>query len=120
MALLGDILGTARASAGAFQSWLVTSDPQLAREVSAVAAREGLTPAGFVRSAVADFSRLASEEDWATLVSSLRDSENPGTICLLAMVHWRLTVRGCSDHSFGKVSHEEGAEHERLESRSAG
>lgn len=120
MALLGDILGAARASAGSFQSWLATSDPELAREVSAVAAREGLAPAGFVRSAVADFSRLASEEDWATLMSSLRDSEDPGTTCLLAMVHWRLTVRGCSDHAIGTASHKEGAAHERLESRSAG
>ena len=42
-----------------------------------------------------------SEEDWATLTSSLKNTEDPGTTCLVAMVHWRLTVSGCSEHSFG-------------------
>lgn len=104
MTTLGDILATASASAGSFQAWLESSHPEFAREISAAAARESLTPAGFVRSAVADFSRLASEQDWASLVSSLRNSEDPGTVCLLAMVHWRLTARGCGDHSFAKAS----------------
>ena len=98
--MMGDLLAAARRSAGAFQSWLEQSDPALATAVAAAAAREGAGPAGFVRAAVADFSRFASEEDWATLTSSMRDSGEPGTVCLLAMVHWRLTARGCGDHSF--------------------
>jgi hypothetical protein len=115
MATLGDLLGAARRSTGAFNAWLEASDPDLAGEVSAASAREGLSPAGFVRSAVADFSRFASEEDWATLVSSMRDDADPGTICLLAMVHWRLTVRGCEDHSIRQTDHHhhEGAADER-------
>ena len=112
MALLGDLLTEARRSASSFLSWLKTSDPKLAGDVVAAADREGFTPAGFVRVAVADFSRLASEEDWATLVSSLRDSSDPGTVCLLAMVHWRLTARGCEGHSFAHASQERGATHE--------
>jgi hypothetical protein len=100
MPMLGDILAAARASAGRLQSWLEASDPDLAAAVAAAAARENLSPAGFVRAAVADFARFAAEEDWATLTSSLRDSADPGTICLLAMVHWRLTARGCCEHSF--------------------
>ncbi len=100
MAMLGDLLASARASAGSFQAWLEITDPELAAAVAGAAAREGLSPTGFVRVAVADFSRLASEEDWATLVSSLRDAGDPGTVCLLAMVHWRLTARGCGAHSF--------------------
>ena len=44
-------------------------------------------------------TRSAGEEDWATLMSSLRDSEDPGTICLRAMVHWRLSASGCHDHA---------------------
>lgn len=114
MALLGDILGAARASAGSFPAWLEVCDPELAGQVSAAADRESLTPAGFVRSAVADFSRLASEEDWATLVSSLRDSKDPGAVCLLAMVHWRLTARGCCEHSFAGARNDGGPAHERL------
>jgi hypothetical protein len=33
-----------------------------------------MSPAGFVRAAVTEFSRYASEEDWATLTSSISDS----------------------------------------------
>ena len=118
MPMLGDLLAAARASAGSFQSWLQASDPDLAAAVSAAVGSEGLTPAGFVRSAVADFSRLAAEEDWATLISSLRDSDDPGTICLLAMVHWRLTASGCGAHSFRPHSHS-GAADERPATRPA-
>ena len=118
MPMLGDLLAAARASASGFQPWLEKADPVLAASVAAAAAGDGLSPAGFVRVAVADFSRLAAEEDWATLVSSMRDDEDPGTVCLLAMVHWRLTVRGCGDHSFHD-RHHEGAGHERQRTGSA-
>lgn len=118
MATLGDLLAAARTSAGTFQPWLEASHRELAADVSFAAAREGLTPAGFARVAVADFSRFASEEDWATLVSSLRDSADPGAVCLLAMVHWRLTARGCNDHSFAAPRQEGGSTNERLTTRS--
>ncbi len=110
MATLGDILGMARASAGSFQSSLQSSDPELAVAVSRAAAREGLSTAGLVRSAIADFSRYAGEEDWATLMSALRDSADPGGECMRAMVNWRLTVKGCGDHSF--ATHSAGADDE--------
>ena len=119
MAMLGDLLGAARGSAAAFQGWLEASDPALAAEVALAAAREGVTPAGFVRGAVADFARFASEEDWATLTSSIRDSADPGAVCLLAMVHWRLTVAGCGGHSFRQPHPHEGAADERSASRPA-
>lgn len=99
MPMLGDMLAAARSASNDFQEWLERSDPHLAAEVKRVAAEQRLTPTGYVRTAMADFSRFAAEEDWATLTSSLRDTDDPGTVCLLAMVHWRLTVRGCSEHS---------------------
>ena len=99
MPMLGDMLAAARDSAGGFHAWLEASDAALAAAVANAGARTGMTPTGFVRVAVADFARFASEEDWATLTSSLRDSDDPGTVCLLAMVHWRLTVSGCGEHS---------------------
>ena len=99
MPMLGDMLAEARNSSGNFQAWLERSDPSLAAGVKRAAAGQGLTPTGFVRAAMADFNRFASEEDWATLTSSLRDTDDPGTTCLLGMVHWRLTVSGCSEHS---------------------
>lgn len=99
MPMLGDLLARARDSSGSFHAWLVRSDPSLAAEVGSAAATQGLTPTGYVRAAMSDFNRFAAEEDWATLTSSLRDTDDPGTICLLGMVHWRLTVRGCSEHA---------------------
>lgn len=99
MPMLGDMLAAAREMSGSFQAWLEGSDPQLAAQVKRAAEVQGLTPTSYVRTAVADFNRFAAEEDWATLTSSLRDTDDPGTTCLLAMVHWRLTVRGCSHHS---------------------
>jgi len=99
MVMLGDLLAAARDDAGQFHDWLRASDPELAEDVSAAAVREGLSPTSYVRAAMADFARYASEEDWATLISSVRDSDDPGTICLLAMVHWRLTAPTCGHHS---------------------
>jgi len=116
MTTLGDILGAARRSAGKFQAWLKGSDPDLARRVAETAEQTGLSPTGYVRAAVADFSRFASEEDWATLVSTMRDSADPGTDCLLAMVDWRLTAKGCGAHSHAPGEHahvQEGADNER-------
>lgn len=96
--MLGDILAAARNSAGGFQSWLEGRDPALAAQVAVHAADEGLSPAGYVRAAVASFASLASEEDWATLTSNIRDSDDPGTVCLLAMVDWRVSSPNCGCH----------------------
>ncbi|MBX3565407.1 MAG: hypothetical protein KF730_12630 [Sphingomonas sp.] len=101
--MLGDLLAAARDSAGGFLRWLHGSDPELAEQVAAAAAREGLAPGSYVRAAVADFARFASEEDWASLTSAMRDDVDPGTICLLAMVHWRLTAPGCAAHAGSNI-----------------
>jgi hypothetical protein len=97
--MLGDILAAARHSSAGFQAWLDCSDPGLAAEVNRAALQQGMTPTGYVRMAMSDFNRFASEEDWATLTSSLKSTDDPGTTCLLAMVHWRLTAVGCSEHA---------------------
>lgn len=92
MALLGDILAAARHSAPEVEAWLAKADPDLAARLRAAAAREGVTPAGYLRIAAADFDRFADEEDWASLTSRLRDDAAPGTTCLLAMLAWRLAL----------------------------
>lgn len=97
MAMLGDLIAQARKSSPEFQSWLKARDPEMSLAVAQLAAQTGDTPTGFVRAAIADFARFASEEDWATLVSRLRSSEDPGTICLLAMVEWRLAAARPTD-----------------------
>jgi hypothetical protein len=116
MTTLGDILGAARRSAREFQAWLVNFDPEFARRVAETAEQTGQSSTGYVRTAIADFSRFASEEDWATLVSTMRDSADPGTDCLLAMVDWRLTATGCEAHSHASGEHADvhkGAANER-------
>ena len=94
MPMLGDVLAAARRSSGAFVDWLEVEDRGLAAEVGDAARQAGEAPSDYVRGAVADFGRLASEEDWAMLTSRLRDSEEPGTVCLLTMVRWRLSAEG--------------------------
>ena len=119
MPMLGDLLAAARGSAATFQAWLDATDQALAAKVETAAAKEGLGVPGFVRMAIADFGRFASEEDWATLTSSLRDSDDPGTICLVAMVDWRLAASGCAVHSHGQHPiHRGGAEDARQIQRS--
>jgi hypothetical protein len=98
MVMLGDLLGAARDSAGAFEAWLTTTNPDLAAQVARAAAKEQVTFTSYVRQAVANFSRLANDEDWATLTSAMRDDADPGTTCLLGMVHWRLTIQCCDHH----------------------
>lgn len=96
--MLGDLLAAARGSAGAFHAWLAASDPGLAARVERAAVLEDDSPAGFARAAVSDFGRFASEEDWATLVSHLREAgADPGSTCLVGMVEWRL--RALEDHA---------------------
>lgn len=118
MAMLGDLLAAARDGAGNFQPWLKIANPELAVAVEAAASREALTPTLYVRAAISDFARFASEEDWATLTSNLKRSEDPGTACLVAMVDWRLTAKACQEHSH--IHHPEGgAADERSDQRSA-
>ncbi|MDT7527775.1 hypothetical protein OVY29_03745 [Sphingopyxis sp. SE2] len=116
MPMLGDLLAAARDGAGRFDGWLQAADPERAEGVHRAALAEGMSPTAFIRMAVADFSRLAEEEDWATLTSAMRDSEDPGTMCLLAMVDWRLSAPTCSDH---RVSARERTSHEPAAERTA-
>lgn len=99
MPILGDMLVAARRSSGEFNAWFRAADAGLAAEIERAAAASGLGIAGYARMAIADFSRLASEEDWASLVSKLRDGEDPGRTLLVGMVHWRLTAAGCAKHA---------------------
>ncbi|MGE0007726.1 MAG: hypothetical protein AB7S92_19360 [Parvibaculaceae bacterium] len=99
MATLGDILGSAKRSAGEFEKWAASADPGLAETVRAAAAAENGSWSGYVRMAVADFSRFADEEAWAGLCRSVRDSDDPAMACLRAMVRWRMAAPACEDHA---------------------
>ena len=118
MPMLGDLLAAARDGAVNFQRWMKVANPDLAEAVEEAASAGALTPTSYVRAAVSDFARFASEEDWATLTSTLKRTEDPGTACLVAMVEWRLTARACPQHSH-KHDPEGGAADERSDQRSA-
>ena len=89
--MMGDILAAARDRSHLVADWLY-ADPELAAAVKEAAQREGATPNEFVRGVVAGFSHSASEEDWARLMSKLRDSDDPGTTCLVVMLRWRFAM----------------------------
>ena len=118
MPMLGDLLAMARDGAGDFQPWLKSANPELAAAVEAAAGAEALTPTSYVRMAISDFARFAGEEDWATLSSALKSTDDPGTTCLTAMVDWRLTTKACGQHSHQHYS-QEGAADDRSRQRSA-
>lgn len=91
MAMLGDILGSARRSAARFQEWVEAADPELAETLKRAAEGQGESPSSYLRAAVADFGHSADEEAWAQLSRSVRDSMDPGMACLRVMVRWRMT-----------------------------
>lgn len=88
--MLGDVLAAAHRSGADIETWLEPADPDLWEAMQAEAARNQEDTAAFARGAVADFSERASEEDWATAVSKMRDAEDPGRTLLVTMVHWRM------------------------------
>lgn len=104
--MLGDILAAARDRSGAFAAWLEAADPALSRSVAHTARRDGTTPEGVARGAVAEFSRSASEEEWAGLMSKLRDSDDPGMACLDRMVRWRIAAADPAAHPGGNDERE--------------
>jgi hypothetical protein len=99
MATLGEVLARARRGAGELEAWVRDADRDLSERLQQAARSLDLTAAGYARMAVADFARLADEEDWASLMSRLRDSPDPGMICLAQMVGWRIEARGCARHA---------------------
>lgn len=118
MPMLGDLLAAARDEAGGFMAWLRNADAQLANTIEEAASSETMTPTSYVRAAISDFARFASEEDWATLTSTLKRTDDPGTACLIAMVDWRLSAKACTKHSH-QYHAEKGAADERSEQRPA-
>jgi len=88
--MLGDVLAAASRSGEGMETWLQPADPLLWSALNAAAEAERVDPAGFARASIAAFSERASEEDWAMLISRMRDDDDPGRACLLTMMRWRL------------------------------
>jgi hypothetical protein len=103
--MLGDYLALAKNAGADIQGWLAAAGPVQARALEKLAATEKISPARAARIAVADFSRFASEEDWATLISHVRNAADPALACLGAIVDWRLSQKPCSKHQTRKYPH---------------
>lgn len=87
MATLGQLLSAA-ADPQSLQRWIEAS-PGLARAIDSVRGGADLAPALVARRAVAEFSEAAGEEDWARLMTRIRQSDDPGRACLETMLGWK-------------------------------
>lgn len=90
MPMLGDLLAMAQRSSGGFADWLEAKHGDLADRCKAAAAAEGQTLERWIAESTSQFERFASPDDWASLMSKLMASDDPGTVCLLAMTKMRL------------------------------
>lgn len=97
--MLGDLLAMARDQSGRFAQSLRRYDPQLAERL---AESEGVADLGAAaRSAVERFSRQADEERWATLISRVRDADDPAHACLTEIVRYSTERPACNCHEAG-------------------
>lgn len=93
--MLGDVLAAARRSGAGIETWLKPADPALWDALRAEAERQDRPPADIAQNAMAAFSDRAGEEDWATLISKMRDDSDPGRVLLMTMIRWQLdTTQG--------------------------
>lgn len=98
--MLGEVLSAARRSGSGIEDWLAPAEPEIWAALGEAAAAEGLDHATYARLAVVEFSNNAPEEDWATMMSRIRDAQDPGQACLLSMITWRMANgrQKCCNH----------------------
>lgn len=89
---LGDLFAAGARSSADLYAWLKACDPALSDRLAAEAQLRGETLAQFVRIATADFMAEADEEAWASLISALRDGEDPGAVCVARVSAFRLQI----------------------------
>jgi hypothetical protein len=85
MLMLGDVLALARRSAAALEAL----PPDLVAGIKSAAEAEGTSPARYLRGAVAAFAHEAAPDEWAQLMTRLRESDDPAGECLRTMVERR-------------------------------
>lgn len=88
--LLGDIIARLEDGAGAAETLAGLDDLVLLGRVQDAAQRDGLTPGGFVASAVRAFCDRASDEEWVTLIGIIGRTTEPGGAALRRMVEFAL------------------------------
>jgi hypothetical protein len=84
--LLGDILSEIERTSGADGIVTLLDDLVLLAKVNEAAAHRGVDAESYVISAIRNFEREASSEDWTTLISALAAGDNPGATCVKRMI----------------------------------
>jgi len=101
--MLGEVLTAARKSGRGIEDWLSVAEPEIWKALGEAADAEGMDNAAYAQMSVADFSNKAPEEDWATMMSRIRDAQDPGQACLLSMITWRLAAKAEKSCSCGNT-----------------
>ena len=91
-ASLGDLLALGARSSKALRAWLDGRSPVLAERLSVEAALRGETIGQFLRIATADFLAEADEDSWASLVSALREADDPAAACVERVIAFRMRL----------------------------
>jgi hypothetical protein len=90
---LGDVLAMSERSSTALTAWLDGEHAALRHRLEHEAAQRGETLAQFVRASTADFLAEADEVAWASLLSAIREADDPGAACIARMAELRLRAR---------------------------
>lgn len=84
--LLGDVLSEIERTSGTDGIVALLDDLVLLAKVNEAAAQRGVDAESYVISAIRNFEREASGEDWTTLISALAAGDNPGVTCVKRMI----------------------------------
>jgi hypothetical protein len=88
---LGELLAGEAASAD-LTAWLAAQDKSLISCIEREAGLRRESVAQFLRIAASDFFAEADQEDWTSLMSAMRDAEDPGAACVARVVAFRLKL----------------------------
>jgi len=91
-ATLGEFLAFNRRDSNELRNWLRVQEPSLLERLAKAADTRGETIAQFLRIASADFMAEADEETWTSLISALRDSADPGAVCVARVMDFRVQL----------------------------
>ena len=93
---LGELLALGSTSSAALKGWLIGEHETLAHRLQREADVRGESMAQFVRIAVSDFMAEADDENWTSLISTVRDASDPGAACLAMVTDFRVRLEAPS------------------------
>ena len=91
---LGDLLSLGEEANAGLSAWLSAHDASLASRLRQEAEARGESVVQFLRIAVADFLAEADQEAWTSLLSALREADDPAAACVARVADFRLRLEG--------------------------